>query len=255
MKKIILSMALIAATTTLFAQKAFKVGLGGAFNSTWLINKNVSDADDELDVAITWGGNFGLNTQFYFNENVGLGLGIMRSGHNQKYTGDFENVGTYDGKVMLRYMDVPLTLRLGGNEKGAYFEFGPQFSFLTKATETYEFSPSSSLFDDEKEEGDVKFLYKPVTVGVVIGFGVDIKAGDQFTISAGLRLSYMGNATKEFDEDELGDEYDDADLDFIPIAAASHFEDADISKDFDYQPTHRILGGIFLGVVYTIPMK
>lgn len=248
MKKIILSIALIAATTTLFAQKSFKVGLGGAFNSTWLINKNVSDAGDELDVAISWGGDFGLNTQFYFNENVGLSLGIMKSGHNQKYTGDIDNGvgGTYtaESKLKLRYIDIPLMLRLGGNEKGAYFEFGPQFSFLGKATQEFEVDGISAPDYDAKDD------YKSVTIGFVMGFGVDIKAGDSFTINTGLRLGYMGDCAKEY-----GSEPELSANEVGGIAYSSHFKDADSSKEFDYQATHRIFGGIFLGLVYTIPMK
>lgn len=248
MKKLLVSIVLVATAMTLNAQSAFKVGLGGAFNSTWLINQNVSDADDELDVAISWGGNFGLNLQYYFNENVGLSLGVMRSGHNQRYTSEVGDE-TFESKVKLRYIDVPLMLRLGGNEKGAYFEFGPQFSFLGKATEEYDDVPSIPGFDFD-DEIDVEEGYKSVTVGFLLGFGVDIKAGDSFTISTGLRLGYLGNVTKEYGSPE---ELYESDAD--GIAAYSHFEDADPTKDFDYTPTHRIVGGIFLGVAYTIPMK
>jgi hypothetical protein len=42
------------------------------------------------------------------------------------------NDGNEQLTLKLRYMDVPLLLRLGG-DKGGYFEFGPQFSFLNSA--------------------------------------------------------------------------------------------------------------------------
>ena len=91
-------------------------------------------------------------------------------------------------KSKLRYLSVPLMLRLGGNEKGAYFEFGPQFGFLTKATQDYQNSKPTP-FDGLLDNVDVKNDFKSTTIGFALGFGVDIKAGDSFTISAGLRLS------------------------------------------------------------------
>jgi hypothetical protein len=68
MKKLLFSVALVAMALTVNAQK-FKIGLGGGFNSTWLMNKNVFDADDDLNVAMSFGGQFGLKTQYYLMTN------------------------------------------------------------------------------------------------------------------------------------------------------------------------------------------
>ena len=141
MKKLLFSVALVAMALTVNAQK-FKVGLGGGFNSTWLMNKNVFDADDDLNVAMSFGGQFGLKTEYYFNDKLALELGIMRAGHNQKYD---LNDGHDQLTLKLRYLDVPLLLRLGG-DKGGYFEFGPQFSFLSSAKDV----------DDDGDKHDVK---------------------------------------------------------------------------------------------------
>gem|GEM_PF-5531872 len=32
------------------------------------MNKNVFDADDDLNVAMSFGGQFGLKTEYYFND-------------------------------------------------------------------------------------------------------------------------------------------------------------------------------------------
>ena len=85
MKKMLVCVALLAAATTVNAQK-FRVGLAGAFNSTWLLNKTVSDAGDELDYKASFGGQIGVSALYNFKENVGISLDILSSSINQKYT-------------------------------------------------------------------------------------------------------------------------------------------------------------------------
>lgn len=245
MKKMLVCVALIASAATVNAQK-FKVGLGGAFNSTWLMNKNVFDAADNLDIDMTFGGNFGLKVQYYFNDKVGLELGVQKAGHNQKYTGDVSSTLTYDQKVKLRYMEVPLLLRLGG-DKGAYFEFGPQFSFLNKATETYELSTANPLVD--YSDKDIKNNLNSTNIGILVGFGVDIDASESFTITAGLRLGYgFSDVTKKYSEAEATALLFSDNL--SKMSADAHTDD---KGNFKYKATNRLFGGLELGVLYTIP--
>ncbi|MBS1764582.1 MAG: PorT family protein [Bacteroidetes bacterium] len=233
MKKLLLSVAIVATALSVNAQK-FKVGLGGAFNSTWLMNKNVFDADDKLDIAMTFGGSFGLKTQYYFNDKLGLELGIMRTGHNQKYEGTISN-SSYSTKLKLRYLDVPLLLRVGG-DKGAYFEFGPQFSFLSTAKEDRNASGSGY------KNKDVKNSLNATNIGVLIGFGADVDLSESITLTAGLRIGYgFTDVTKEktFSVDD---------------AWATSW--ANRNKGFNepsYKSTNRLFGGINLGILYTIP--
>lgn len=248
MKKMLVCVALIASAATVNAQK-FKIGLGGAFNSTWLLNKNVFDANDELDIAMSWGGQFGLKAQYYFNDKIGLELGIMKGGQNQKYEGELGKIGTqvitFEQKDKLRYIDVPLALRLGG-DKGAYFEFGPQFSFLSKATETYETSPKAST---DYEDKDFKSNFKSVNICAIFGFGVDIDASESFTISAGLRFGIgLTDVTEKYDQNEaLALAYSDK---LSQVSVYSHTSD---DGDFKYKSNTRVFGGLHLGVLYTLP--
>ena len=50
MKKALLTLGIALAAMTTQAQD-FRVGITGGLNSTWLLNNNVFDANDELDVA------------------------------------------------------------------------------------------------------------------------------------------------------------------------------------------------------------
>lgn len=240
MKKLLLSVAIVATALSVNAQK-FKVGLGGAFNSTWLMNKNVFDAGDDLDIAMTFGGSFGLKTQYYFNDKLGLELGIMRTGHNQKYEGTYLTY-SYSTKLKLRYLDVPLLLRVGG-DKGAYFEFGPQFSFMTSAKEDYSDNLKSILVHKDM---DVKNSLNATNIGVLIGFGADVDLSESITLTAGLRIGYgFTDVTKKESDLSAGDN------EAWATVWANYKKGT--SGTLSYKSTNRLFGGIHLGILYTIP--
>lgn len=252
MKKITLVLAFIAAAFIVNAQE-FKIGLGGGIYSTWLVNKNVSDQGDDLDFAVTFGGQVGLNMQYYFKDNLGVSMGLLFTGHNQKYTGDFGSGGpTYEAKTKMRYLDVPFLLRMGGGAKGAYFEFGPQFGFLMSAEDGASVTFGGVTTDTNGV--DVKSTLKSSNIAVILGFGVDIDASENVLISAGLRLGYgFTDVTKEYpSETALFAETDNV---AFPTFNA-HYKQGDSGGDtFKYQSTNRAFGGLFLSVMYKIPSK
>ncbi len=249
MKKILLVISLAASGLVVNAQ-SFNIGLGGGIYSTWLTNKNVSDAGDELDFAVTFGGQIGLNTSYYFKDNLGLSLALLYTGHNQKYTGEYVQSGvdfSYTAKTKMRYLDIPLLLRMGGGGKGAYFEFGPQFTVLMSAKDDY--TASVGGVETSLNDVDVKSTMKGGGVAAILGFGVDIDASEVITVTSGLRLGYcFSDVTKEYTMDQLND----LDVVAFPTANANAYDNSGNSK---YKATNRAFGGLFLGVSYKIPMK
>ncbi|HNR20021.1 MAG TPA: porin family protein [Bacteroidia bacterium] len=215
MKKIILGLFLVAASVVANAQ-SFRVGLAGGYNSTWLFNKTVSDAGDELDYASSFGGQIGVHAMYSFKEKLGLSVDILSNTVNQKYDGDAALLE----QVQIKYVSVPVLLKFMG-EKGPYFEVGPEFSFRGKVK-------AAALNGDleELESDIVDEFYNKSNISAVIGFGVDIKASEQIAITAGLRFAWgVSDVTKEIDGDD------------------------------DYEPTNTAVGGLHLGVSYIFPSK
>jgi hypothetical protein len=235
MKKALLIIAVVVASLNVQAQ-SFRLGLSGGINSTWLMNKNVFDAGDELDIATTFGGRLGIDAIYSFNEKVGLSIGFnFISGHNQKYTGEDGFGGDYDAKVKLRYFDIPILFRLTSSG-GTYFELGPQIGILTSAKEDFE----ASGFSDN--DHDAKNAFNTTNIAAIIGFGVDIDVTDNLYITTGLRLGYgFTDATKEFDtplEVTASDTF---------TAQITHYDD---EGDFNYEKSSRVFGGLHLGLSY-----
>ncbi|MEP7170525.1 MAG: porin family protein [Bacteroidota bacterium] len=249
MKKILLGLALIASGFAVNAQ-SFNVGLGGGIFSTWLVNKNVSDRGDDLDFAATFGGQIGLNTAFYFNEKMGVGFGLLYTGHNQKYTGAYyvgnTLIESYEGREKLRYLDIPLLIRFGGGgHGGAYFEMGPQFGILMGAKENVTTTPAST---GDYENKDVKTSFNGLNIAALLGFGVDIEAGESVIVTTGLRLGYGTDMTKKYTEDQI-----DAVADADQLSIATAYAHLDSKDNFHYRSTNRAFGGLYIAVSYKIP--
>jgi len=248
MKKALLTLGLACITITTQAQD-FRLGLTGGLNSTWLLNQNVFDQNDGLDVASTFGGRFGIEGIYSFNEKAGFSVGVnFISGHNQKYTGDNNNPISLNGdaKTMLRYIDIPVLFRLtsGG---GSYFEIGPQIGILSSAKEDYESKDNSYNFSG----ADVKNGFNATNVALVFGFGADIDVSENIYITTGLRLGYgFTDATKEYASvvEFVTDNPDYLTEDNLYLSTlAAHTSD---KGEFDYQATNRAFAGLHLGVSY-----
>ncbi len=243
MKKALLTIAVAAAAFTAQAQD-FRLGLGGGINTTWLANTNVSDAGDELDFAVTFGGSVGLEGIYSFSEKAGVSIGFLSSGHNQKYEGEISSgttTETWESKLKMRYLDIPILFRLT-SASGTYFELGPQIGILTSAKEDGENSSGLVNYEDR----DVKGSLNGTNVAAILGFGVDIEASENIIVTAGLRLGYgFTDVTKEYTLLELA-ALESAD-ELANATSAAHFNDKD---DFSYEATNRVFGGLHLGVSY-----
>ncbi|MGR6086615.1 MAG: porin family protein [Arcticibacter sp.] len=248
MKKALLTLGIALAAMTTQAQD-FRLGITGGLNSTWLLNDNVFSANDGLDVASTFGGRFGLEGIYSFNEKVGMSIGLnFISGHNQKYAGD-QTFLDGDLKTKLRYIDIPLMFRLTSGS-GSYFELGPQIGILSSAKEDFKSNDGQESWSDV----DVKSSLNTTNVAFVFGFGADIDVSENIFITTGLRLGYgFTDVTKDYPttQDFLNDNPDYVNNDAIYLTSvAAQQEITDNGATHDYKATSRAFAGLHLGVSY-----
>ena len=240
MKKIIVVITVSICFFSASAQE-FRIGLKGAYNSTWLFNSNTSDQGELIDNASAFGSSFGLTMLYHFTDESAVSVDILMSTHNAKFEGA-EPISSkhYEATDKLSYIDIPVLFHLGASDGGGYVEIGPQFSFLTGAKEDYTLSDvPSAAYSDRDVERD----FNSMNIAAVLGFGYNFYLTDNLFLDAGLRFAYgLGDATVEFSETELTD----ADR---SIASMSAHTDSDF--DFNYVASHRAYGGLNLSLTYS----
>lgn len=217
----------------------FRMGVKGAFYSTWLFNTNIADQLEAVDYTATFSPSFGATTALFLTDNLAISLDVLYAANNQKLEPADGNA--YKHITRVKYLDLPLLLKIV-SDGGAYVEIGPQFSLLMGANEDHTSNPSS-LVDYTKK--DVKNDFSSFGIAPVLGFGVDVQANDNLFVNIGLRFGYgINDATKKFSEDEITDDTHSG------FSILAHTDAADGS--YLYRKTSRAFGGITLGVIYKI---
>lgn len=138
-----------------FAQVAIHVGATTAYNATFVLDKGLSE-DPRYNSTMTYnwapiGFNFGVD----FTRKFGLSLESILSHQGQIYEIiDVAEKAVGQRNIDLTYVNLPLLMRFmsGGNgATRANFNLGPQFSFLTQASEMMEYKASTQTFPPGSE--------------------------------------------------------------------------------------------------------
>lgn len=245
MKKLLLTVVAACSLMTVQAQEGVRLGVKGSFNSTWLFNKNVSDQNDKLDYASSFGTSFGAQAIFMFTETYGMSAEMIFSKHVQKYDGYvFTDTKPFTNELSLNYLDIPVLFRVS-SAKGPFFEIGPQVSLLTGAKETYSGQESGANNYSDK---DFKSNFNGFGVAGVLGFGIDIKLNDAFALTTGFRFGYQfTDATEEFTSAELIEK--GANDELSNVSGWAHTND---KGSFEYMKSNRAFGGFVLGLQYRL---
>lgn len=142
LRTLFLSLLFLLSTYVSFAQIQMHLGATTAVNATFVLDKGLSE-DPRYNSTMTYnfapiGVNFGVD----FTKKFGLSLESILSNQGQIY--ELIDAGKQiagERNIDLQYLQLPLLMRFmsGGNGGArANFNIGPQFSFLTDATESYE---------------------------------------------------------------------------------------------------------------------
>jgi opacity protein-like surface antigen len=182
MKKIVLAALLFISVSMKVQAQYLRAGIAGAFNSTWLFNKDVSDAGEALDYKSTFGPSVGVEALYNFKENIGVSIGILYSAINQKYTNRVTDIhgnkNTFETEMKTNHIEIPILFRYTG-ESGPYFEIGPQIGIVTGA----EIEGLGTTLD-------IKDQTASTNISGALGFGYDVDLSDNLDLTLGLRFGY-----------------------------------------------------------------
>jgi len=200
-----LTFALVLAAAELSAQDFNKYRFGFKIepNMSWFNPKsNYLDASDNK-LRFT----FGLNADFHFTENyaIGSGMNVLTTGGELSYLRLlYENGQDYIAKTTrdyaLKYVEVPLTLKLRTNEIGyiTYWgQFGVGLGVKVDASmdETYSYEyekiggawePISGKENVESEDVNVSSDIRPLRIALIMGAGIEYSFSGSTALMAGL---------------------------------------------------------------------
>ncbi len=233
MKHIIFTAAvLFAFIASGFSQISFEIQGKGSYNSTWIVNKNISDLGDEQNYDLAWSTNYGAGFNLYFGR-IGVGVEGLFGHHKAAYEG---TIGTqfqlnYSSIVDLKTTHIPLLLKIKGKKAG-YFEAGVQTNSISSATYTIS---GDVVFPTNNN--DVMNKYSKTYLSAIVGAGANIKPFKKFPIGVliGVRLQYGFDDVKGVDA--LGN---------------------DLNNTLLYsekQASNVISCGMFAGITYTLSTK
>lgn len=194
MKKIILSLAVLASAATIAnAQTGIKVGLKGGFNGSTFSGADSKGSEYKAGFAAGGFVNFGVSDNFSIQpEFLYSQKGASADGQTYLSGTTVKTDGT--AKVTLGYLDVPIMFRynIGEDGKGLYIELGPQGSFVLHRRSFLEDGGGSQVGSSYTSTDDLN--------KVVIGYAGGI--GYQLTSGLGLGLRYTGDFSQIYKDNQ-----------------------------------------------------
>lgn len=182
MKKLLATLIFVILTASTFAQdKGFYYGTRFSLGESDLSGGNLASTTGKL----FW--QAGAASAYQFTENIGLTADFLISGKGTKNSGTHTSASVlgnterkYDEKISLLTGDVPITLKLSANVEKLYFKAyaGPNINFQLAALHTIQYEDENYNEDNGFENADVSKNFETMTVGMLFGAGVDVKAGD-----------------------------------------------------------------------------
>ncbi len=188
MKKLIvlLFVLLIFSSTTSYAQhKPFLFGFKIAPNIGWMNPGPESFENEGAEVGFSWG----FMSEFFLMENYAITTGFdvvylnsrLSYPHDTtiiKYTDTTDVTGRLSRKYNLKYIEVPLTLKMKTREMGNFRLFGRigvgvSFLLTAKGTDRFE----SDIVDFNEGKKDINDDLKTARGSLILGGGIEYMIG------------------------------------------------------------------------------
>ena len=190
----------LSPTVSMAQYKSVILGVKVAPNIGWL----KTDQDGYNSEGPVLGLNWGLIADFYFAENYALASGFEVSFHNGKisYPDTYDGgQGRLDRKYRLKYIDIPVLIKMKTNEIGNFRFFGnigvkPGVRIGSKAKDSY-VGPTSYTKDWHNIDSQTRLF----RMSLVVGAGVEFPVDNSTSIIAGLNfINGFSNVLKNKNE-------------------------------------------------------
>lgn len=187
----ILSVLALLKPDTLFGQyKSVAMGVKLAPNIGWI----KADGNGYNSEGIVPGLSWGLITDFYFAENYAFSTGFTVSFHNGKISyPDLQSdaIGVLDRRYRLKYIDVPLLVKMKTNDLGKFRFFGnvgiqPGVRIGSKAKDSFISTIPPLTIDKDWHSIDSQTNLFRVTM--VVGGGIEYPIDKSTAIFAGINF-------------------------------------------------------------------
>lgn len=184
MKKIILLTSFLILALVAIPQKTvtyFYLGLKGGGGSSLLFNQpsfdDVNIVYNYFSPSYFYGGTLG----FLFGNNIGISAELNLNTLSEKYDVSTSSA-TYNSLMKINTLDFGILLSLQSNT-GLYFNVGPKFSNLKKATYTFTDANNTNT-------GDRTSKFAPTFNALMFEIGLMPVRTDQFVMNLGVRGTY-----------------------------------------------------------------
>ncbi len=173
--------------------RKFRFGIHFSPNISWLSPETTNYSSG----GTSFGFDYGLSTEFFLSKNYLVSTGVSMSllGGNVNYPGVYkdasDNYFSSDIKeeITLKYVNVPLTLKLRTNEIGYmtyYGNFGMKLGFNYKATSDIEYDHNGGI---SKSDVDVKSDMFFMNWWLVVGGGVEYNISGNTNVLLGFTFN------------------------------------------------------------------
>ena len=213
MKKTTLLFTLLAFSAATFAQKDFQLGLRLAPNLSWI----KPDADNVEGDGLKFGFNYGLVGDFNISENYAVSTGITLVNTGGKVIrpdqqdvpnngASITGYGKNSADIRLKYVEVPITLKLKTNEIG-YMKYFGQFGFSVgvnydaSADEEFSYTIAGSTNGATLTNKDVDYAdeINAIRAALVVGLGAEYNLSGNTSLIFG--ITFNNGFTNIFSED------------------------------------------------------
>jgi len=216
MKKTSILFAIIAFSFTTFAQNGFQLGFTVAPNLSW-VKPNTDNIERD---GLKFGFNFGLMGDFNFADNYSFstGISLVNAGGKivkpdiQTFNNNNGNptigYGQTEADIRLKYIEVPLTLKLKTNEIGymkyyAQFGFGLGFNYDATADEKFSYSTNTTNGGATLTNDDVDYSdeVNAIRTSLIVGLGAEYNLSGNTSLVFG--VTFNNGFTNVFSEDSF----------------------------------------------------